>query len=119
MKRHTVGKRLRAKLADIKQQLRLRLHDPIAQTGRWLKSVVQGYFNYHAVPGKLGKSMRIPFSGDLAVAACFNPPWPETSSEIGRAWRCCRTAGSRNLVFSILILGFALTPFIQERSLMR
>jgi RNA-directed DNA polymerase len=53
VKRHTVGKRLRAKLADIKQQLRLRLHDPIAQTGRWLKSVVQGYFNYHAVPGNM------------------------------------------------------------------
>ncbi len=86
MKRHTVGKRLRAKLADIKQQLRLRLHDPIAQTGRWLKSVVQGYFNYHAVPGNMESLcvfMRIPLSGDSAVAACFNSPWPETSSELG------------------------------------
>ena len=27
------------------------MHDPVAQTGKWLKSVVQGYFNYHAVPG--------------------------------------------------------------------
>jgi group II intron reverse transcriptase/maturase len=51
VKRHTIGKRLRAKLAEIKQQLRQRLHEPVAQTGRWLKSVVQGYFNYHAIPG--------------------------------------------------------------------
>jgi RNA-directed DNA polymerase len=26
------------------------MHDPVAQTGEWLKSVVQGYFNYHALP---------------------------------------------------------------------
>ncbi len=23
------------------------------ETGKWLKSVVQGYFNYHAVPGNI------------------------------------------------------------------
>lgn len=53
VKRRTVGKRMRAKLQQIKQQLRARMHDPVAQTGEWLKSVVQGYFNYHAVPGNL------------------------------------------------------------------
>ena len=51
MKRHTIGKRLRGKLADIKQQLRQRMHEPVAETGKWLKSVVQGYFNYQAAPG--------------------------------------------------------------------
>jgi hypothetical protein len=25
----------------------------VAETGEWLRSVVQGYFNYHAVPGNL------------------------------------------------------------------
>jgi hypothetical protein len=44
---------MRAKLQQIKQQLRKRMHDPVAQTGAWLKSVVQGYFNYYAVPGNL------------------------------------------------------------------
>src|SRR5204863_1260742 len=43
-------KRMRAKLQQIKQQLRRRMHDPVAQTGAWLKSVLRGYFNY-AVPG--------------------------------------------------------------------
>ena len=53
VKRRTIPKRLRGKLPEIKQQLRQRRHDPVAQTGKWLKSVVQGYFNYHAVPGNL------------------------------------------------------------------
>jgi RNA-directed DNA polymerase len=51
VKRKTVGKRMRAKLLELKQQLRKRRHDPIALTGKWLKSIVQGYFNYHAIPG--------------------------------------------------------------------
>jgi RNA-directed DNA polymerase len=51
VKRHTIGKRMRGKLLDIKQQLRQRMHEPVAETGKWLRSVVQGYFNYHAVPG--------------------------------------------------------------------
>jgi len=42
---------MRAKLLEIKQQLRRRMHEPVAQTGQWLRSIVQGYFNYHAVPG--------------------------------------------------------------------
>jgi group II intron reverse transcriptase/maturase len=53
VKRRTIRKRLRAKLQEIKQQLQRRRHDPVAQTGEWLGSVVQGYFNYHAVPGNL------------------------------------------------------------------
>ena len=27
------------------------MHEPVATTGKWLTSVVQGYFNYYAVPG--------------------------------------------------------------------
>ena len=51
VKRKTVRKRMRAKLLELKQQLCHRMHDPIALTGKWLRSIVQGYFNYHAVPG--------------------------------------------------------------------
>jgi group II intron reverse transcriptase/maturase len=54
VKRRTIAQRLRAKLQDIKQQLQRRRHAPVAETGEWLRSVVQGYFNYHAVPGNLG-----------------------------------------------------------------
>jgi len=51
VKRKTSRKRMRSKLLAIKHQLRQRMHDPTEQTGEWLQSVVQGYFNYHAVPG--------------------------------------------------------------------
>jgi len=51
--RKTIGKRMTAKLKNISAELRRRRHDPIQQTGDWLKRVVQGYFNYHAVPGNL------------------------------------------------------------------
>jgi hypothetical protein len=34
----TIRKRMRMKLQQIKQQLRQRMHDPVAQTGAWLKS---------------------------------------------------------------------------------
>jgi RNA-directed DNA polymerase len=50
VRRTTIRKRMRAKLRQIKLELRKRMHDPVAQTGQWLKSVVQGYFNYYAVP---------------------------------------------------------------------
>jgi RNA-directed DNA polymerase len=53
VRRTTIRKRMRAKLWQIKQQLRKRMHDPVPQPGQWLKSVVQGYFNYYAVPGNL------------------------------------------------------------------
>jgi len=51
VRRQTVKKRLRRKLQEVGQELRRRWHERIAETGPWLRSVVQGYFNYHAVPG--------------------------------------------------------------------
>jgi hypothetical protein len=41
---------MRAKLREVKEQLRRRMHDAIPEQGRWLKAVVGGYFAYHAVP---------------------------------------------------------------------
>lgn len=51
VRRQTIKKRLRSKLQAVKRELRKRWHERIAETGEWLRSVVQGYFNYHAVPG--------------------------------------------------------------------
>jgi RNA-directed DNA polymerase len=50
VKRKSRPDRMRAKLQAIKQELRRRMHQPIPEQGRWLKQVVTGYFNYHAVP---------------------------------------------------------------------
>jgi RNA-directed DNA polymerase len=50
LQRKTRGDRMRAKLREIKEQLRRRMHDAIPDQGRWLKAVVTGFFAYHAVP---------------------------------------------------------------------
>ena len=41
---------MRAKLREIKDELRRRRHWPIPEQGQWLKQVVAGFFAYHAVP---------------------------------------------------------------------
>lgn len=53
VRRITDGKRRRKKLQEIKQELRRKMHAPIAQVGEWLRSVLRGYYQYHAVPGNL------------------------------------------------------------------
>ncbi len=53
VRRITDGKRRRKKLLELKQELRRRMHAPIAQVGEWLRSVLRGYYQYHAVPGNL------------------------------------------------------------------
>ena len=66
--RLTVKKRMRATLKAIRAKLRSKMHNPVPEVGRWLGSVVQGYFNYFGVPGnnyRLGSFRR----------------------EISRAWR--------------------------------
>jgi RNA-directed DNA polymerase len=51
LKRITINKRMRARLREIKEELKWRRHQPIPEQGQWLGSVVRGYFAYHAVPG--------------------------------------------------------------------
>lgn len=48
--RKTRRDRMRAKLADLKEEMRRRRHHPIPEQGKWLMQVVTGFFNYHAVP---------------------------------------------------------------------
>ena len=50
LKRKSRGDRMRAKLKEIKEGLRKRMHEPLSRQGKWLGQVVQGWFNYHAVP---------------------------------------------------------------------
>ena len=42
-----------AKLKTIKVELLRRKHDRISQVGAWLRKVVTGYYQYHAVPGNI------------------------------------------------------------------
>ena len=110
--RKTVRKRLLAKLKELKEELRRRWHQSVAELGRWLRSVLQGYFNYHAVPGNL---------------ASVNSFRQEVSKRWLRALRrrgqkhpmTCSNAGSRFPNLFIRILLCALTPNIYGRSRMQ
>ena len=48
--RNTRRARKTAKLEQIGADLRRRMHQDITEQGRWLRSVVQGFFADHAVP---------------------------------------------------------------------
>ena len=53
VRRITISKRMRAKLKEVKDQLRQRRHEPVPEQGRWLGSVVRGHMAYYAVPGNI------------------------------------------------------------------
>jgi group II intron reverse transcriptase/maturase len=50
IQRKTRADRMRAKLKTVQEEMRRHMHQPIALQGKWLWYVVNGYFNYHAVP---------------------------------------------------------------------
>ena len=51
VKRITIAKRMRAKLQQIKIELKRRRHRPLQEQGMWLRRVLQGHLNHYAVPG--------------------------------------------------------------------
>jgi RNA-directed DNA polymerase len=50
LKRVTSKKKMRSKLHAVKAEMRRRMHHPIPEQGRWLARVLQGHYNYYAVP---------------------------------------------------------------------
>jgi group II intron reverse transcriptase/maturase len=58
VKRTTVRKRMEAKLQEVKQSLRTRMHEAVEVTGHWLGQVLNGYYQYHAIPGNLAALKR-------------------------------------------------------------
>jgi group II intron reverse transcriptase/maturase len=50
LKRVTSKKKMRTKLRSVKAEMRRRMHHPIPEQGRWLARVLQGHYNYYAVP---------------------------------------------------------------------
>lgn len=53
VRRLSAKPRLRAKLQVVRQKLHRQRHWPIPEQGAWLRGVVQGWLNYHAVPGNM------------------------------------------------------------------
>ena len=48
--RQTERKRMWAKLKEIKEDLKRRMHEPIPEQGKWLRTVMRGYYQYYGVP---------------------------------------------------------------------
>jgi RNA-directed DNA polymerase len=53
LKRVTSKKRMRAKLHQVKAELKRRWHHSIPEQGRWLSSVLAGHYRYYAVPDNI------------------------------------------------------------------
>lgn len=51
IRRKTIGSRMRRKIKEVRKELQRRMHAPVKETGKWLRSVVQGHLNYYGVPG--------------------------------------------------------------------
>ncbi len=50
LRRETRRKRMKAKIREVKDELRRHMHAPIDEQGRWLNSVLRGHYAYFAVP---------------------------------------------------------------------
>jgi RNA-directed DNA polymerase len=50
LRRVTSKKKMRSKLKSVKTEMRRRMHHPIPEQGHWLARVLQGHYNYYAVP---------------------------------------------------------------------
>jgi len=50
IQRRTIAQRFRAKLAEIKVELRRRMHIPVPVQGAWLRAVLLGHYQYYGVP---------------------------------------------------------------------
>lgn len=53
VRRHTIAARMRAKLQEVKKQLKTKMHMRPPEQGKWLGSVLRGYYQYYAVPGNM------------------------------------------------------------------
>jgi RNA-directed DNA polymerase len=57
--RLTARKRIRATLGKLHEELQRRRHHNVADVGRWLRKVLLGYYQYHAVPDNMRRLARL------------------------------------------------------------
>ena len=55
VKRKTIGKRMRAKLLEIKQQLRRRMHEPVGHNGKWRTMLIHRGQKHHLTWARMQK----------------------------------------------------------------
>ena len=82
LKRVTSKKKMRAKLKSVKTEMRRRMHHPIPEQGRWLASVLQGHYNYYAVPDNSEALHALPTTGHPALAPGASASQPERPAHL-------------------------------------
>ncbi|MCK7498820.1 MAG: hypothetical protein MZW92_55850 [Comamonadaceae bacterium] len=80
--RLTSAKRLRAKLHAVKDELRKRMHRPIAEQGQYLRAVVAGHAPLLRRALQRGAGAGLPLAGRPAVASHAVPPQPGQAPEL-------------------------------------
>ena len=105
-----------AKLKAIKAELQRRKHDRTAEVGAWLRKVVLGYYQYHAVPGNTTQLRIFSIGCRLAVAERFGSSQSARTVSVGNVLARSWTDGFLHPAFCILILMLASTPLIQVRA---
>ena len=86
VKRFTIKKRMRAKLREVKAELRTRMHDPVPEVGKWLASVVGGHNRYYGVPMNWGRLSAFRFQ----VAAYWWHALKRRSQKTRTVWKRMR-----------------------------
>jgi RNA-directed DNA polymerase len=116
--RMTAKKRMAGKLQSIKAELQHRRHHRTSEVGAWLRRVVLGYYQYHAVPGNTSqlrvfrrRLCRLWRNVLVRRSQCAQVGWDRLNH--------CWTDGFRNPVFCIPIPTSASTPSILGKSRMR
>jgi len=54
VRHQTMRKRMQRKLRELKSELRRRMHLPVREVGKWLQTVLLGYYRYYGVPYNRG-----------------------------------------------------------------
>jgi len=105
--RKTIGQRLRQKAHEVRRTLMRWRHQPVAEQGRWLRSVVQGFFNYHAVPGN-GRALQ-------AFRTSINRAWLRALRRRSQKGHKHNWARMRRLIATWIPTAKVLHPYPNQR----
>ena len=117
--RITAKKRMVAKLKAIKVELQRRKHDRTSQVGAWLRKVVTGYYQYHAVPGQYRSAAHLQTARQSTVAQRSGSSQPTREEEVGDTDSGLRKVDTTTPNPASLSLTPASTPLILHKSRMR
>jgi RNA-directed DNA polymerase len=91
IERRTMAQRFRAKLSEMKAELRRRRHQPVPNQGAWLRSVLLGHYRYYGVPFNFKALQRFQFE----VSRLWQRSLSRRSQKGGVTWKRMRRLVSK------------------------